>query len=278
MPNPEAVPVELTADEIEEAIEYNQRRFRRDTEIAQLRDVLGISPQPTAIDEAFVRALVRYQAQSDIEQDGKLGPVTASRLSREFRAEAAFLGRDGSELRRESRRLDRRSFTITVTGPATELTNTGSAEYAVRWRVPDPQANGWIVQHVVWTADVEDRTGAAQVANNPDGLEFWEGWEVRNGRVFIGSSADAHVADTFRTVDEGGGTTGTVTITGHVTFMPHYNLTEPPWGHTIPAAGALPTLTVAPPGWSDGFARLHEMRVTWDDCVVPATHEVRTRP
>jgi len=30
----------------------------------------------------------------------------------------------------------------------------------------------------------------------------------------------------------------------------NYDLQKPPWGHTVPAAGALPTMTTEPPGWS----------------------------
>ncbi|MEM9007834.1 MAG: DUF4157 domain-containing protein [Cyanobacteria bacterium P01_F01_bin.86] len=277
-PNPGAVPVELTEGQIQDAVDYNRRRFSRALEIEQLRDILGISPTPIIIDEAFVRAVVRFQAQYNLTQDGRVGPITASRLSREFREEAAFLGPSGRELRQESRRLDRRSFTISVTNAAHALTSTGSAEYGVRWAVPDPQANGWIIQHIVWDIDKEDCAGNAQPTNNPDGLEFWEGWEVRNGRVFVGSSGTAHSADTFRTVDEGVGTRGTATITGRVTFMPDFNLTLPPWGHTVPEAWSLPTRTTQPPGWSDGFARLHRMRVTWDDCVTPGTNRVTAIP
>lgn len=275
--NPGAVIVELSDEEVESAISYNRRRFTREVEISQIRDVIGVPPEPAVIDESFVRALARYQADFGLAQDGKLGAVTAANLSREMRAEARSLGRDGRELRREARRLDRRSFTIAVTQAAHELTNTGSAEYAVQWAVPDPSANGWIIQHVTFSAEKRDCTGNVVAANNGP-LEFWEGWEVRGGRVFIGSTANAHVADTFRTVDEGAGTRGTARIIGRVTFIPNFDLRIPPWGHAVAAAGALPTIQVRPRGWTDGFARRHEMVVTWDDCAAPATHSVTTTP
>jgi peptidoglycan hydrolase-like protein with peptidoglycan-binding domain len=237
-----------------------------------------VSPTPAVFDADFVRAIARFQAMQGITQDGKLGPTTATRLSRETRAEARALGRtEGRELRQETYRLNRRSMTITITTAARELTNTGSAEFGVRWAVPDPRANGWVIQHVTFAGNKENCAGVAQALNNAP-TEYWEGWQVRAGRVFIGSSADAHVADTFATADEGGGTRGTVRITGRVTFIPDFDLREPPWGHTVPEALALPTLTVAPPGWSDGFANLHELVVRWDDCVAPATHSVASTP
>jgi hypothetical protein len=50
-----------------------------------------------------------------------------------------------------------------------------------------------------------------------------------------------------------------------VAFIEGYNLTEPPWGHSVAAAGALPTMTSAPSGWSDGAAQNHTLRVNYDD-------------
>jgi hypothetical protein len=277
-PDPDAVPAELTPEQLEEALRFNRLLFTQATEIADLRDMLGVAEEPATIDEDFVGAVARFQAGQQLTADGKLGPTTASRLSAEYRAEAAFLGRtEGRALRTQSRRMDMRSFTITVTQRARELTNTGSAEYAVRWGVPDPQANGWIIQHVTFAANKEDGAGTVQAPNN-GALEYWEAWQVRRGHVFVGGGANPHRADTFRSIDEGAGTRGTVTITGRVTYMPSFNLQEPPWGHTVPEAGDLPTMTVAPAGWSDGLARLHRMRVTWDDTVAPATHRVVATP
>ncbi len=278
VPKPDAEAKDLSDAEVQDAIKYNTTRLTDPAEIAQVRDVIGAGPG-AAIDEDFVRALVAFQAVSNIKEDGKLGPVTSSRLSREVRAEARFLGpADGKDLSREARRLDRGSFTITTVNAAHELTNTGSAEFGVQWGVPDNMANGWMVQHVRFDGAKTDCAGNAVATNTTVGVEYWEGWQVRAGHVFIGSSADAHQADTFRTADEGASTKGRLTITGHVTFLPGFNLTEPPWGHTVPQAGALPTLTAAPPGWSDGLARSHQMTATWDDCAVPPTHRLVAIP
>lgn len=279
VPDPDAVPAVLTPEQIAEAIAFNQRVVRDAWEIEQLRDVLGVSAQPAVVDEDFVEAVLAYQAVNSIAQDGKIGPVTASRISREMRAEARFLGRaEGRELRRGARRMDNRSFTITVTHAATNLSTRGSAEYGVRWGVPDNTANGWIIQHVTFNGNVTDCAGNA-VASNNAGLNYWEGWQVVNGQVSIGfAGGGTHSQDTFRTINENPNTRGTVSITGRVSFMPDFNLTMPPWGNTVPAAGSLPTLTVAPPGWSDASARAHTMVVTYNDCVAPATQTVRSTP
>jgi hypothetical protein len=278
LPNPGAQPTNLTDAQVQDAIEYNKKKVRYDVEVERLRDMLGLSPQPATMDEAFVHALVRFQAQADLTEDGKLGPVTASRLARQFEAEAAFLGDEGTAARKEELRLNAQSLTISVTQPHVEHSSTGAVEYAVQWDVPDSTANGWIVQHVEWSAEKEDIAGNDQPTNNSDGLEFWEAWEVRSGDVYIGGTNQRHSADTFRTVDEGADTKGTVKIDGHVTFMPGYDLQKPPWGHTIRAAGALPTRRDEPDGWSDGYARHHYLEVEWDDCKNPSEQDVETKP
>jgi hypothetical protein len=250
-PNPDAAARILTPKEMADALDYNGKVLKDANEISILRNAVG-APAGDTVDEDFVLAIVQFQAVSDIHQDGKLGPTTSGRLSRELRAEARPLSRTRRDPAPTARQRDRYSFDISVVAAAAELTNTGSAEYRVRWSVPDPTANGWIVQHVRFTGTKFDAVGTP-VATNTTGAEYWEGWQVRAGRVFVGGSATPHNADTFRTVDEGAGTRGQLAITGRVTLLPGYNLQEPPWGHTVPAAGALP-VTAAPPIWSDGFA------------------------
>ncbi len=82
----------LSPAEIQAAITYNQGRFTEPDEIGLLRDVLGLDPSVQVIDEAFVLAVVQYQADYTLEQDGKLGPVALGQLSKEIRAETDALG------------------------------------------------------------------------------------------------------------------------------------------------------------------------------------------
>ena len=279
-PVPQEAPVVrvLTAAELQAAIAFDKLVLKDEAEIRRVRDLVGVPPQPAVIDEDFVNAVVSFQAGQNITQDGKLGPVTASRLGRELKAEAKSLGKPaGNEVAREGRIMDRRALTFSVVNPAHELTTTGSVEYGVRFGVPDPAANGWVIQHVRFAGAKQNGAGNP-VALNTVAQEYWEGWQVRHGHVFIGGSADAHVADTFRTVDEGAGTRGTLSVTGRVTFVRDFNLTLPPWGHTVAAAGALPTRTTPPAGWSDGEAALHRMTVRWNDTIAPATHAFTATP
>ena len=154
------------------------------------------------------------------------------------------------------------AVTITVKQAALALSQRGSAEYKVQWSVGGGK-NGWVIQHVKFQHAIQNAAGPA-AARNPL-IEYWEGWQVRNGAVFVGSSASAHQADTFRTISEDAKTKGDIQILGKVAFVEDYNLAEPPWGHNVAAAGALPTMTSAPDGWSDGKAQDHTMKVSYDD-------------
>jgi hypothetical protein len=171
-------------------------------------------------------------------------------------------------------------LTIGVTQKAKSLTNCSSAEYKVQWSVSGKQ-NGWVIQHVKFEANATDCAGKKQAPKNPDGLEYWEGWEVKKGQVYVGfaSGGAKHQADTFRTADEGAGTKGTVSITGKVRFIKGYNLTVPPWGYTVPEALSLPTMKKQPKGWTDAGAQSHTMKIVWDCCgKVPKKQTVTTTP
>ncbi len=82
----------LTAAQIQSAITFNQAKHTDTTEIALIRDILGISKTPAVIDEDFVNAVVRYQSQYGLNPDGKLAHQTADRIAQEIIAEGDFLG------------------------------------------------------------------------------------------------------------------------------------------------------------------------------------------
>ena len=88
--------VVLTAQQIQDAITFNQARHTDPTEIGLLRDILGISKVPQVIDDDFVNAVARYQAQYGLSRDGRLGHDTADRLAREIIATRDFMAPTGN--------------------------------------------------------------------------------------------------------------------------------------------------------------------------------------
>ncbi|MFZ5447953.1 MAG: DUF4157 domain-containing protein [Thermodesulfobacteriota bacterium] len=93
-PRPHAVGRTLTAPQMQEAIDFNNRvvGVGGADMIRTIRDVLGVSPDPAVIDEDFVRGVVDWQAVQGVTQDGRLGPTTARRLFREIGAERVGRG------------------------------------------------------------------------------------------------------------------------------------------------------------------------------------------
>src|SRR4051794_4336256 len=76
--------VTLSADQLRAARLMNEVLFADDREIAVLRDVLGLAPEPAQVDDDFTNALASYQASYGLTTDGKLGPHTSDRLAREL--------------------------------------------------------------------------------------------------------------------------------------------------------------------------------------------------
>jgi hypothetical protein len=79
--------IELTDDQIRDAIRYNSYRFFDEAEIRLVRDVLGISKEPAIIDEDFVVATARYQHLYGETVDGKIGADSSLTLAIELLAE-----------------------------------------------------------------------------------------------------------------------------------------------------------------------------------------------
>jgi hypothetical protein len=93
-PRPDADGRALTDAQMQAGITFNDRVVTPigPDGIRNLRDVLGISREPAAIDEDFVNAVVRWQASQRLTQDGQLGPRSARPLFREIGAEGVGRG------------------------------------------------------------------------------------------------------------------------------------------------------------------------------------------
>jgi len=89
-PHPEAAPaVALTPAQMVDAIAANERMLGAAgvDAIREIRDVLGVSPEPAVVDEEFVNAVLQWQAEQGLPEDGRLGPRSARPLFREIGAE-----------------------------------------------------------------------------------------------------------------------------------------------------------------------------------------------
>lgn len=271
LPNPDAVFDGFNGEQIDDAIAYNIRQRFTDADILIIKDVLGVENLTSEIDEEFINAVGEYQAQNNITPDGKIGGVTATRLARELRAEGRYLGRtEGADLMAASRRMARRGLAIAITVNAAQNNASGSATYRVNFGISDRGANGWIIQHVIFSANAVNCAGnaVASVHSGLPNINYWEGWRVVNGVINCGLAGVCALAhDTFTTINEAANTRGTIRVRGRVTFVPDYQLNLPPWqtggGHP---AGILPHRNTPPENWSDSDARLHQLTITYDNC------------
>ncbi|MGV0025332.1 eCIS core domain-containing protein [Phormidesmis priestleyi] len=174
-PNPTAVPVGLTPAQIQAAIRYNQFRFQDPYTIRIIRDVLGLAPVPAIVDEGFVEAIVQWQAQNDLPQDGKVGATTTRTLMGELTAEGQAA--DVRQLR-----LDNFVSTTTLTGPTF---NTSGPGQDFVWEVGfnTSHRNGWIIQRIDNVFNPTMCNGAAYTNWRPT-PRYWEAWQVDgNGAV-----------------------------------------------------------------------------------------------
>jgi hypothetical protein len=78
----------LSEEDIKAAITFNKTQIRKADTLREIRDVLGISPEPAESDRDLALAVGRWQAAHGVAQDGRLGAVTVMLLVEEYQAEA----------------------------------------------------------------------------------------------------------------------------------------------------------------------------------------------
>ena len=137
------------------------------------------------------------------------------------------------------------------------------------WRVEfilknaSESTNGFIVQKVNFGSDTTTCDGKP----TNDSAIWWEAWQVRNGKIFSGTSdVRLSLGDQF-TSSNTRGTKGTIWHRSETKFMPGYQ--EPlKWGR-FKMAGSLPATTIQPPGWSWVGTLQRSIQVVYDSCRNP---------
>lgn len=137
------------------------------------------------------------------------------------------------------------------------------------WRVEFSLKNaseatsGFIVQKVNFGSDTTYCDGRP----TNDSAIWWEAWQVRNGKIFSGTSASRlSLGDQF-TSSNTGRTKGKIWHRSETKFMPGYQ--EPLiWGK-FRMAGPLPATTIQPPGWSWVGTLQRWIQVEYDSCRNP---------
>ncbi|MGK6352093.1 eCIS core domain-containing protein [Parapedobacter sp. DT-150] len=170
-PNPDEEPVALTAEEINEAIAYNERRFHDPYNIMNVRDVLGIPKYPAVIDADFVEALVAWQVMYDLDPDGKMGAETTGTLLAELRAE-------GADEEADTLDVDNVVTTVDVVPRTYEVCAPG-LPFEFNWQVAfrTTLRNGFIIQRIDNAFNGQMCDGTAYTGWMPI-RRYWEAWRV----------------------------------------------------------------------------------------------------
>jgi hypothetical protein len=87
----------LSEQDIKAAIEFNKTRIKKKETIREIRDVIGIDPDPAVSDRDLALGVARWQASHGVAQDGQLGPVTVMLLVEELQAESSLVSSLGAD-------------------------------------------------------------------------------------------------------------------------------------------------------------------------------------
>jgi hypothetical protein len=87
----------LSEKDINDAIAFNKTRIKKKETIREIRDVIGIDPDPAVSDRDLALGVARWQASHGVAQDGQLGPVTVMLLVEELQAESSLVPALGAE-------------------------------------------------------------------------------------------------------------------------------------------------------------------------------------
>jgi len=263
--HPAAVAAELTDAQIQEAIRFNQFRFKDPWDIRNVRDVMGLAPTPAIIDEEFVLAVAQWQAEQGLHQDGKLGAETTRTFLRELRAE---------DQRAKATDLARDNFvtTSTIGGPTY---NNCTALPRFRWDVTMSTSlrNGFIIQQIdnVWNPQNCAGAAIALPANQTPTPRYWEAWQVNNAGVVAPTGTGGHNDRWQRFFPPN--TRGTWRMTG--TFFTVLTLPAAPGfaAGNVPDAGILQSTVTAPRSDDLGLAAgRRTIGGTWNCCAPTNTH------
>ena len=136
----------------------------------------------------------------------------------------------------------------------------GGYHWAIKWDLANATAetNGFVVQQVT----VNHKHTHCQMGRVDTFRRYWEGWQVRGGKIYAGLSKQPHEQDEFV---NGPDTDfkGMSSQEGKAKFIPGYD--EPlKWGHVHEARG-LPATESEPAGWSSEGTIERDIK-SWFDC------------
>lgn len=147
------------------------------------------------------------------------------------------------------------------TKSAPKALDCGGFHSQIKWDLDgsNEKTTGFVVQKVTFKLK---RKNCSDEDNNFI-KTYWEAWQVREGKIYIGTSDSPHGSDTFR-VPPKPDHKGINYEAGDAKFMPNYEAPKT-WGN-VPQALSLPSTASKPEGWSDAGTLSRYMRNTFNCC------------
>lgn len=171
----------------------------------------------------------------------------------------------------------RASQTVTVTpvGPANDL-GRGGFEWNVWFSIPAAAGkDGWVIQEVTADAKFTEKDGSKK----SEQYHFWEAWELKQGKtttIYQDQGLDTN-DDSYYTPARAAGSKGYDKTWGKVKFYEGPLPSDFKTNNPKTVAGILNSSTSSPWYW-DGSGTDHNLMVTWDDSVSPATTSIKPTP
>lgn len=146
----------------------------------------------------------------------------------------------------------------------------GAFDWEVKWGLSpvNSSVNGWIVQRVRKINYYWPCSKSSTLLTIKKDLPFWEAWQVKNGKIYIGRGPQRHKKDSYYQGMVGNGSKGRTLIDGRAEFYENLKLpsTFTPYNSKT-NAHSLPS-TITDPGALPGGtgAISHSIVVGWNCC------------
>jgi hypothetical protein len=145
----------------------------------------------------------------------------------------------------------------------------GAYTWKVRFSVENADAatKGYIVQKVNAVYTRKNCDGTDKPVSGVGTFPFWEAWGVREGKVFIGDTANAHNADSYTDSNMGDSTSGSIVVKANAEFFPNVTLpADMKANNPDTQAGDLRSSTTDP-ALSGGTGSIpHDLTASWNCC------------
>jgi hypothetical protein len=205
----------------------------------------------------------RLAAKGEIAVDDvRFGPVKGDPTKKE--APTAKNKKDKDDKKdKKNQKVRKTELGAPVTGEC------GQYSWQVRFSIDnaDDTTKGYIVQKIDVKYNRSECDNKVDPVTGVGKFPYWEAWGVREGKVYVGDTDQAHNADTYSDRSMGDGTKGSIVVKGIPQFFPDVTLpADMKANNPDTQAGDLRS-SLTDPKLKDGTGALaHNLTASWKCC------------